>query len=147
MPTAVAPLQTSPQNCSNVLESDVVCGLESDAKPAPFADGQRIPGILRRAKLDIGSLAPAEIRVLRRSSAIGVNGQVVEIVDVSHSSRITGVVPSDLKTAGITKKLTKSVKAGGLGEFLNFGVLKVPMTQKEVEDLARKISEAADSTR
>jgi hypothetical protein len=89
-------------------------------------------------RLDVNVSIESDLNV---PAKIKVNGETLEVVDVSGSSRVTGVVPSDVKTAGITKALTTPLKKGGEG--LNFGVLQVAMTQSEVEDIAKAISNAA----
>jgi Domain of unknown function (DUF4157) len=66
MAETIAPSQTSPQS-NRPRESASPRSPETDLQPVtpPFA--QQIPGIVRRAKMDIRSLAPAEILTLQRT--------------------------------------------------------------------------------
>jgi hypothetical protein len=72
-------------------------------------------------------------------TTILVNGEELQVVGVSGSSRVTGVVPKGVKTAGIEKALGK--------EGLNFDTLPMSMKVAEVEKLAQKISDAAKNAK
>ncbi len=86
-------------------------------------------------RLDVNVSLKSELDIPPR---IKVNGEEMEVVGVSGRSRVTGVVPSDVKTAGIEKALK--------GEGLNFAVKKLAIKQADVDALATKISEAATKT-
>lgn len=66
MAETIIPSQTL-QPSSNVRESASPRGPETDAQPVAVSMGQQLPGIVRRAKLDIRLLAPAEILTLQRT--------------------------------------------------------------------------------
>jgi hypothetical protein len=66
MAEAIAPSQTSPQS-RGVREPASPRGPETDVQPLAMSMGQQLPGILRRAKRNIGLLAPAEILTLQRT--------------------------------------------------------------------------------
>lgn len=76
---------------------------------------------------------PTRIKVGRPDSE-----KIVNVVDVSGSTRVTGVVPSDVKTAGLKKVLEK--------EQLNFDVLPMGIKQAEMDALAKEISDAAKAS-
>ena len=66
MAETIAPSQT-PAQSSSVRESASPRGPETDVQPVAVPFGQNLSGILRRAKLDMGLLAPAEILTLQRT--------------------------------------------------------------------------------
>jgi hypothetical protein len=66
MAETIAASQTPPQS-SRPRESASPRGPEIDLQPVALPFGQQIPGIVRRAKMDIRSLAPAEILTLQRT--------------------------------------------------------------------------------
>jgi len=85
-------------------------------------------------RLDVAVSLRSELNI---PTKIKVNGEELEVVGVSGSSRVTGVVPADVKLKGVQKALSR--------ERLNFGILPMSMKQAEVESLAKQISEAAQS--
>jgi len=85
-------------------------------------------------RLDVSVGVKSDLNI---PTQIKVNGEIVEVVGVSGSSRVTGVVPADVKTTGIRKALAK--------EGLNFAVLPMSMKAAEVENLAKQISGAASA--
>jgi Domain of unknown function (DUF4157) len=66
MAETIAPSQT-PAQSSSVRESVSPRGPETDVQPVAVPLGQNLPGILRRAKVDMGLLAPVEILTLQRT--------------------------------------------------------------------------------
>jgi hypothetical protein len=66
MAEAIAPSQKSSQS-RGVREPASPRGPETDVQPVAMSMGQQLPGILRRAKRNIGLLAPAEILILQRT--------------------------------------------------------------------------------
>jgi hypothetical protein len=91
-------------------------------------------------RLDV-SVDPAEGATGNIPTRIRLNGEEVNVVGVSGSTKVTGVLPSDVRPGKIKDALTKPVKEGGQG--LNFDIMKMDITAKEIEDLAVEISEAA----
>jgi len=89
MAETIAPSQT-PQQSSSVRESASPRGPETDVQPVAVPFGQKLPGILRRAKLDIGSLAPAEFLTLQRT--IG-NQAVLRLIASARQYQRNGEVP------------------------------------------------------
>jgi len=101
MAETIAPSQTPPQR--RVRESASPRGAETDIQPVAVRRGQNLPGILRRANLDIRSLAPAEILTLQRT--IGNQG-VLRLLASSRQHQRNGEIPRQSSPPDVRAKLT-----------------------------------------
>src|ERR1700683_3176076 len=88
----IARCQTLPQSSNNVWQSASVREHETLAQRVAGPIGQNLPGILQRAKLDIGLLAPAEILTLQRT----IGNQAVARLRTSAGQQRTALPPRTL---------------------------------------------------